>query len=130
MVGILIVAHSARLADGVKEFAEQAVQGKVRIAAAGGDIDGNLGVSVDAIRAGLHHVASDDGVLILVDFSSAVLSIEAVLEEETTARVEISNAPLVEGAYLAAVEASIGATLEETAAAALRARDLVKIHHD
>lgn len=128
MIGILIVAHSAQLAAGVKEFVEQATHGKVRIAATGGDIDGNLGTSIDAIRAALRAVRSDAGVLVLVDFNSAVLSVEAVLEDEPAMRVIISDAPLVEGAYFAAIEASVGATLEETAAAALRARDLIKVH--
>jgi dihydroxyacetone kinase DhaKLM complex PTS-EIIA-like component DhaM len=44
--------------------------------------------------------------------------------------VLISNAPLVEGTYLAAVEAAVGASLEETAAAALRARDMIKVQYD
>ncbi len=130
MVGILIVAHSERLANGVKEFAEQATHGQVPIVAVGGAIDGSLGISTEAIRDGLRQVASNDGVLVLVDFTSAALSVEAVLEDEPAMRVVISNAPLVEGAYLAAVEASVGATLEETAAAALRGRDLVKVPSD
>lgn len=128
MVGILIVAHSEQLANGVKEFADQATHGQVPIVAAGGAIDGSLGISAEAIRDGLRRIAGADGVLVLVDFTSAALSVEAVLEDEPAMRVVISNAPLVEGAYLAAVEASVGATLEETAAAALRARDLIKVH--
>ncbi|GIW03034.1 PTS-dependent dihydroxyacetone kinase phosphotransferase subunit DhaM [Roseiflexus sp.] len=130
MIGILIVAHSERLASGVKEFAEQATHGQVPIVAVGGAVDGSLGISPEAIREGLRRVAGNDGVLVLVDFTSAALSVEAVLEDEATMRVVISNAPLVEGAYLAAVEASVGATLEEAAAAALRGRDLIKVQSD
>ncbi|MCS6841265.1 MAG: PTS mannose transporter subunit IID [Roseiflexus sp.] len=129
-MGILIVAHSERLARGVKEFAEQATHGQVPIVAVGGAVDGSLGISTEAIRDGLRRVAGNDGVLVLVDFTSAALSVEAVLEDEPAMRVVISNAPLVEGAYFAAVEASVGATLEETAAAALRGRDLVKVPSD
>ncbi|MGB9752558.1 MAG: PTS mannose transporter subunit IID [Roseiflexus castenholzii] len=130
MIGILIVAHSERLASGVKEFAEQATHGQVPIVAVGGAVDGSLGISPEAIREGLRRVAGNDGVLVLVDFTSAALSVEAVLEDEAAMRVVISNAPLVEGAYLAAVEASVGATLEEAAAAALRGRDLIKVQPD
>jgi dihydroxyacetone kinase DhaKLM complex PTS-EIIA-like component DhaM len=130
MIGILIVAHSERLASGVKEFADQATHGQVPIVAVGGAVDGSLGISTEAIRNGLRRIASADGILVLVDFTSAALSVEAVLEDEPAMRVVISNAPLVEGAYLAAVEASIGATLEETAAAALRGRDLIKAPSD
>ena len=127
MVGLLIVAHSERLAIGVKEFIEQVTRGQVPIVAVGGAVDGSLGISTDAIRQGLRQIASSDGILVLVDFVSAALSVEAVLEDEPHMRVVISNAPLVEGAYFAAVEASVGATLEQTAAAALRGRDLVKV---
>jgi dihydroxyacetone kinase phosphotransfer subunit len=128
MVSLLIVSHSAQLAAGVKEFADQVTQGAVKICAVGGAADGSLGTSIDQIRAGLDDVASPDGVLVLVDFNSAVMSVEVALEDRSQAPVMISDAPLVEGAYLAAVEAAVGASLEETAAAALRAREIVKVH--
>ena len=65
---------------------------------------------------------------VLVDFNSAVMSVEVALEEHAGMRVLISDAPLVEGAYMAAVEAAVGASLEDTAAAAMRAREIVKVH--
>ena len=129
MVSLLIVSHSAKLADGVKELAGQMAGGAVKIAAAGGTADGSLGTSTDLIRAGLEAIASQDGTLILVDLGSAVLSTEAVLDTLGGAYpVLISDAPLAEGAVLAAVEASVGASLEQTAAAALQAREMVKVH--
>jgi dihydroxyacetone kinase phosphotransfer subunit len=128
MVNLLIVSHSKQLAAGVKEFAEQAAGGAVRIVAAGGTADGALGTSIDQIAAGLREIGTPDGVLVLVDFNSAVMSVEVALEMLGDLPVLISDAPLVEGAYLAAVEASVGASLEETAAAALRGREMVKVH--
>jgi phosphoenolpyruvate---glycerone phosphotransferase subunit DhaM len=128
MVSLLIVSHSAQLAAGVKEFAEQVTHGAVKIAAVGGAADGSLGTSVDQVKAGLREVATRDGVLVLVDFNSAVMSVEVALEEHAGMRVLISDAPLVEGAYMAAVEAAVGASLEDTAAAAMRAREIVKVH--
>jgi len=128
MVSLLIVSHSAQLAAGVKEFAEQVVGGKVQIADAGGATDGSLGTSVDRIQERLRQVASPDGTLVLVDLGSAVLSVEMAIEALGAGRVQISDAPLVEGAYLAAIEASAEASLEETAAAALQARAMVKVH--
>jgi len=128
MVSLLIVSHSAQLAAGVKEFAEQVVGGKVQIADAGGATDGSLGTSVDRIQERLRQVASPDGTLVLVDLGSAVLSVEIAIEALGAGRVQISDAPLVEGAYLAAIEASAEASLEETAAAALQARAMVKVH--
>jgi len=129
MVSLLIVSHSAQLAAGVREFASQVSGGRVQIADAGGMADGALGTSVDRIQAGLQQIASPDGTLVLVDLGSAVLSVEMAIEALGATRVQISDAPLVEGAYLAAIEASADASLEETAAAALQARAMVKVHH-
>ena len=129
MVSLLIVSHSAQLAAGVKEFAEQVAGGKVHIADAGGAADGSLGTSVDRIQERLRQVASPDGTLVLVDLGSAVLGVEMAIEALGAGRVQISDAPLVEGAYLAAIEASTeGATLEQVAEAALQARELTKVH--
>src|SRR6186997_1686385 len=125
MVSLLIVSHSAQLAAGVKEFAEQVAGGKVQIAAAGGAADGSLGTSVDHIQKCLQQIASPDGTLVLVDLGSAVLSVEMAIEALGAGQVQISDAPLVEGAYLAAIEASAeGATLAQVAEAALQAREL------
>jgi phosphoenolpyruvate---glycerone phosphotransferase subunit DhaM len=129
MVSLLIVSHSAQLAAGVREFASQVSGGRVQIVDAGGTADGSLGTSVERIQAALQQVASPDGTLVLVDLGSAVLSVEMAVEALGDARVHISDAPLVEGAYLAAIEASAESTLEETAAAAMQAREMVKVHH-
>jgi PTS hybrid protein len=129
MVNLLIVSHSAQLAAGVQEFASQVAGDEVKIAAAGGAVDGSLGTSVERIQDGLKAVASPDGVLILVDLGSAVISVEAALEHFSDGPTLISDAPLVEGAYLAALEATVeGTTLEQVAAAALQARELIKVH--
>jgi dihydroxyacetone kinase phosphotransfer subunit len=129
VVSLLIVSHSAQLAAGVKEFAAQVAGGKVQIADAGGAADGSLGTSVDRIQERLQPIISPDGTLVLVDLGSAVLSVEMAIEVLGLSRVQISNAPLVEGAYLAAIEASAeGATLAQVAEAALQARELIKVH--
>jgi dihydroxyacetone kinase phosphotransfer subunit len=130
MVSLLIVSHSRQLAAGVKEFAEQVAGGLIKIGAAGGTLDGTLGTSVDLIQQALHEISSPDGILVLVDMGSAVMNIELALEMNDGEGIPtiISNAPLVEGAYLAATEASAGATLEEAAAAALQACHLTKVH--
>ena len=129
MVNLLIVSHSAQLAAGVKEFADQVAGAKIKIAAAGGTADGSLGTSVERIQAGLQEVDSPDGILVLVDIGGAVLSVETAIEMLAMSRVQISDAPLVEGAYLAAIEATAeNASLEQVAEAALQARDLIKVH--
>jgi dihydroxyacetone kinase phosphotransfer subunit len=129
MVNLLIVSHSAQLAAGVKEFVDQVSGGKLRIAAAGGTQEDALGTSVERILDGLQQTASPDGVLILVDMGSAVLSVETALEVFSGAPTYISDAPLVEGAYLAAIEATAeDATLQQVAEAALQAREMIKVH--
>ncbi len=129
-VGLVIVSHSSRLAEGVAELAGQMAQGKVDIAAAGGTSEGELGTSVDKIIAALRQVDSPDGILVLLDLGSAVMATEMAVEafaETSPHPVTISPAPLVEGAVIAAVEASIGNSLAEVAEAAASAITLPKV---
>src|SRR5947199_2311650 len=130
-VGLVIVSHSARLAEGVAELAGQMAQGKVAIATAGGTSDGALGTSVERIVAALHEVDGPDGTLVLLDLGSAVMATEMAVEafeQEQRHHVVISPAPLVEGAVIAAVESSIGNSLQEVAEAAASAYTLPKVH--
>jgi dihydroxyacetone kinase phosphotransfer subunit len=127
-VGLVIVAHSRRLADGVREVAEQMAGGAVAIRAAGGAIDGSLGTNPDAIAHAIVEADSGSGVLVLMDLGSAVLSAETAVDMLGTGRcVLLSDAPLVEGAIVAAVEASIGQPLEAVAEAAMGAREMTKV---
>lgn len=129
-VSLVVVSHSARLAEGVAELAGQMTQGKVAIAAAGGTGDGTLGTSVERILAALERVAGPDGTLVLLDLGSAVMAAEMAVEQFTQTgaqRVTISPAPLVEGAVVAAVEASIGSNLTQVADAALGALKFPKL---
>lgn len=130
-VGLVIVSHSARLAEGVVEMAGQMAQGKVKIAPAGGTLDGGLGTSVEKILDALRGVDSPDGILVLLDLGSAVMATEMAVDffaSESSHLVTISSAPLVEGAVIAAVEASIGNSLPEVAEAAESAVTLPKVH--
>ncbi len=125
MVSLLIVSHSEQIALGTKELAEQASGGVVPIAATGGTQDGRLGTSGERILAAFDSIAGPDGVLVLVDLGSAILSAETALEG-VQYPYRLIDAPLVEGAVLGAVEASLGKDLERSAIAAERARDLRK----
>jgi PTS hybrid protein len=130
-VSLVVVSHSVKLAEGVAELAGQMTHGKVAIAAAGGTAEGELGTSVERITEALQQVASPEGTLILLDLGSAVMAAEIAVEQFTLLkeyRITISPAPLVEGAVIAAVEASVGSTLEEVAEAALNAMTLPKLH--
>jgi dihydroxyacetone kinase phosphotransfer subunit len=106
-------------------------QGKVTIAVAGGTSDGALGTSVEKIIEALNQVDGPDGILVLLDLGSAVMATEMAVEafaNEPHQQVVISSAPLVEGAVIAAVEASIGNSLQEVAEAAADAATLPKVH--
>ncbi len=124
MIGLVLVSHSAKLAEGVAELAAQMAGPAVRIAVAGGlDLPGRpLGTDAVLVTKAVDDVWSDDGVLVLMDLGSAVLSAELALDllpEERRGRVLLTEAPLVEGAVAAAVAAGLGEPLETVAAEAL-----------
>jgi PTS hybrid protein len=130
MVGLVLVSHSKQLAEGLLDMLRQVAGPEGAIAAAGGTNDGRLGTSAALIRQAIDSVDTGGGVLVLADLGSAVMTAELVIEElpsERSALVRISGAPLVEGAVAAAVHASIGASLDDVAAAADTARLAVKI---
>ena len=128
-VSLVLVSHSRQIAEGVRELAAQMTQGKVKIAVAGGTADGRLGTDATAIVGAIQEVRGPEGVLILVDLGSAVLSTQMAIEQlpDAQGRVVLSNAPFVEGAVIAAVEASIDSDLDGVAAAALGAREMEKV---
>ncbi|WP_258189533.1 dihydroxyacetone kinase phosphoryl donor subunit DhaM, partial [Candidatus Hakubella thermalkaliphila] len=80
MIGIVIVAHSQKLAEGVKELAEQMSQGRVPIVAAGGLDDTTIGTNMERILSAINAVYQPDGVLVLMDLGSAVMSAEMAIE--------------------------------------------------
>ncbi|HET7856871.1 MAG TPA: dihydroxyacetone kinase phosphoryl donor subunit DhaM, partial [Gaiellaceae bacterium] len=124
MVGLVIVTHSATLAAGVAELAH-GMGGEVPIELAGG-IDAPepaLGTDAARVAEAIERADQGDGVLVLMDLGSAVLSAEMALDllpAERRARVLLTEAPLAEGAVAAAVTAKLGASLEEVAAEARR----------
>lgn len=130
MIGIVIVSHSAKVAEGVKEMADQMGQSRVTVAAAGGVDDKTLGTNAERILAALQQAYSPEGVLVLMDLGSAVMSTQVALDmlpEEQRQVVTLSDAPLVEGAIVAAVEASLGRDLEAVKQAAEAASTMRKI---
>lgn len=133
MVGIVIISHSNAVATGAREMAAQMAGTEVIIAACGGNKQGGIGTDPDAIRIALDQAWSDDGVLVLADLGSAVMSAELVMEmlpQERRRRVSIADAPVVEGAVLAAVEASMRRSLADVQAAAEGARAMRKVNRE
>jgi dihydroxyacetone kinase phosphotransfer subunit len=120
MVGLLLVSHSRPLAEGLADLVRQ-VAGDIPLAALGGTADGRLGTDPMAIADALARMWTRDGILVLVDLGSSVLATETALEmidSERAAMVQLSGAPLVEGAIAAGVEAKIGRSLAQVRAAA------------
>src|SRR4051794_28784826 len=120
MVNLVIVSHSSRLAEGVAELAAEMGGGEVAIEPAGGLDDGAIGTDAERVRAAVERVRSPDGVLVLMDLGSALMSAEIALEmlEDGGGPVTLSPAPLVEGAVAAAARSRAGAALAEVAAEA------------
>lgn len=132
LIGLVLVSHSSMIAEGLRDMAAQVAGADIPIEPAGGTDDGRLGTSAPRISAAIRATldAGADGVLVLLDLGSAALSVELALEEfdaTDRARTEVSEAPLVEGAILAAVQASVGGSLLEVAETAAGAAALPKI---
>jgi dihydroxyacetone kinase phosphotransfer subunit len=117
-VGIVLVSHSAPLAEGAADLARQVSGGTVTVLPAGGTDDGGLGTSAAKIAAAVREADSGAGVLVLPDLGSAVLTMLAMLEDMTDVTVRLADAPFVEGAVAATVTAAGGAGLAEVAKAA------------
>ena len=114
-VGIVIVSHSAKVAEGAADMVRQMVGTAVPVAYTGGNQDGGLGTDVAAIMAAIKSAWSEAGVAILVDLGGAETNSEMaieMLEDDRRTRVVMCNAPIVEGAVIAATEASGGAPLD------------------
>jgi PTS hybrid protein len=115
-VGIVIVSHSPDVARGTSDMVRQMVGAEVPLAWCGGAPDGGLGSSVEAIMAAIDSAWSERGVAVLVDLGGAETNSEMAIEmlpEPRRGRVVVCNAPIVEGAVIAATEASGGSTLEQ-----------------
>jgi multiphosphoryl transfer protein len=118
VVGIVIVSHSEALAEGVVVLAREMGGKELALEAAGGmDEPGALGTDAGRVQAAIERAMSDDGVLVLMDLGSALMSAEFAIEMlgDGVGRVLLSEAPLVEGAVAAAVAARGGASLDEVA---------------
>ena len=128
-VGIVLVSHSAALAQGAAELAAQISGGTVTIIPAGGTDDGGLGTSSAKVERAVKLADGGAGVLILPDLGSAVLTVRVLLSEpgDLPTPVELADAPFVEGVVAATVAAAGGADIMAVRAAAEEARDARKL---
>lgn len=113
MVGIVIVSHSAKVAEGAMELA-MTMAPDAKMAAAGGLPDGSIGTDMERITNAINSVMSDDGVIMLVDMGSAIMTSKMAIEmSDAPEKIKIVDTPIVEGATIGAVEASIGSSMEQ-----------------
>lgn len=120
-VAIVIVSHSPLVAEGAADMVREMVGGEVRVAFCGGNPEGGLGTNVAAIKTAIERVYTPAGVALLVDLGGAETNSEMAIEllpETWHERVVICNAPIVEGAVMAATEAAGGSPLAEVRATA------------
>lgn len=112
MVGFVIVSHSSALAEGVIDLVRM-MAAQVPIAPAGGLEDGGFGTSFGKIQTAIEQVYSPDGVILLMDMGSAVMTAEMVLESMGDAHIRMADCPIVEGAVTGTIDSEAGMSLEE-----------------
>ena len=129
-VGLVIISHSAPLAQGLAELVGQVAGPDVPIEAIGGGPEGTLGTDGGRVLEALQRAAQGSGSVVLMDLGSSVLSVKAALEElgeDELERLRVADAPLVEGAVAAGVMASTGDDVNGVLQAAEEARHARKL---
>ncbi|WP_196592982.1 dihydroxyacetone kinase phosphoryl donor subunit DhaM [Pectinatus sottacetonis] len=125
MVGLVIVSHSKKIADGIRDLLINKVGNCELIEAVGGAIDGTLGTNVVAIRKAIEKVAQPDGVIVFADLGSSVMSASMAIEfmdMKLQEKIKIANAPILEGA-LAVAKFLKNADLDEIMAVIKKSRE-------
>ncbi|WP_156288363.1 dihydroxyacetone kinase phosphoryl donor subunit DhaM [Oceanobacillus salinisoli] len=110
-VGIVLISHSSKIVEGIKELIRQVIT-DVPIEIAGGTENNEIGTSIDKIAKAIQDADQGKGVLLFYDIGSAKMNAEMAVELAET-DVKLVDAPLVEGAYMAAVESGMGKSLGE-----------------
>jgi PTS hybrid protein len=125
MVGIVFVSHSEKLVTGVLDFCRLMAK-ECPIAVAGGTPDGDYGTDYGKIKEAIDSVMSPEGVLVIMDLGSSVMTTEMVLDEYSPDKVMMADCPMVEGAVAATVEAEGGSDLITVKKAAEEVREVSK----
>ncbi|MBR0576336.1 PTS-dependent dihydroxyacetone kinase phosphotransferase subunit DhaM [Proteiniclasticum sp. BAD-10] len=120
MIGLVLVSHSEKITDGLRELILEMTQEAVPIISAGGTSDGRLGTSAEKIVEAINELSSCNNILIFTDIGSSIMSSEIALEmvdSDLREKCLLVDAPIVEGAFVAGVQAMVSedvdAVLEE-----------------
>ena len=128
MVGIVIVSHSPKIAEGIRDLALEMAQGYEGLYCAAGLEDGTIGTDAVRIMEAIQDADAGDGVVVLADLGSGIMSAEMAIEMlESDINVRIADAPILEGAISAAVTSTSGASLDEVIEAAEEAKTASKL---
>ena len=128
MVGIVLVSDSWKIAEGIRDLALEMAHGYEGIRCAGGLEDGTIGTDAVRIMEAIQDADSGDGVVVLADLGSGIISAEMAIDMlDGAVKVQLADAPIVEGAIIAAVEASIGSSFEKVIEEAEKTRDFRKV---
>lgn len=129
-IGVVLVSHSEWLANGLKDLVNEMNDGSVPVIAAGGADGGRIGTSAIKIQEAIESIEDCDHILIYADLGSAILSAETaldIIDEELAEKVQIVDAPIVEGALAGVVQATISEDVAEVIKASEDARNVHKL---
>ncbi|WP_196593028.1 dihydroxyacetone kinase phosphoryl donor subunit DhaM [Pectinatus sottacetonis] len=130
MVGIIIVSHSLKAAEGIKEIAVEMAKPDQPISAVGGTTDGKLGIDLDRVEDAIEKMDEKDGMILFVDLGSAIICGDMIRNNKKINKknVYIANAPILEGTVIATIEASLGSSVEKVLEVAEEAGKLPKFN--
>ncbi|HLR70436.1 MAG TPA: dihydroxyacetone kinase phosphoryl donor subunit DhaM [Pseudogracilibacillus sp.] len=110
-VSIVLISHSSKVAEGIKEIIQQVIR-EVPVESAAGTDDGEIGTSLKKICTAIERAYSKKGVLLFYDLGSAKMNAELAIEIIEKEKIKLVEAPLLEGSYIAAVESSTGKNMD------------------
>ncbi|GAA0589551.1 hypothetical protein GCM10009001_01810 [Virgibacillus siamensis] len=105
--GLVLISHSPKIAEGIYDMIRQVIH-DVPIELAGGTEDNEIGTNPGKIQAAIERADHGNGVLLFYDIGSAKMNAELAIELTGVENVRLMEAPIMEGAYLGAVESGMG----------------------
>ena len=126
--GVVLVSHSEYIAKGLKELVDEMNDGSVQVVAAGGADGGRIGTSAIKIQGAIESVEDCD-ILIYADLGSSILSAETaidLIDEDLAEKVQLVDAPIVEGALAGVVQGTISDDVADVIKASEDARNVHK----
>lgn len=128
--GVVLVSHSEYIAKGLKELVDEMNDGSVKVVAAGGADGGRIGTSAIKIQEAIESIEDCEHILIYADLGSSILSAETamdIIDEDLAEKVQLVDAPIVEGALAGVVQGTISDNVEDVIKASEDAREVHKL---